>query len=98
MRSSRTCSGQFICAAVFSLLIAGNSQADIVGPYTADVNTLHLWHMDQSTVPVLDSVPTGGTNLTSLHNLATLGNASFPGFGSALNASGQGPTVAGACY
>src|SRR5262249_52617684 len=30
--------------------------------------------------------------------LATLGNASFPGFGSALNTFGQGPTVAGACY
>jgi len=54
--------------------------------------------MDQSSVPVLDSVTSGATNLTSLQNLATLGNASFAGFGSALNAYGQGPNVAGACY
>jgi autotransporter-associated beta strand protein len=98
MRSYKTSIAQFTCAAVFSALTGLNSSADIVGPYTADVNTLHLWHMDQIAVPVLDSVSTGGTNLTSLQNLATLGNASFPGFGSALSAYGQGPTVAGACY
>ena len=87
----------FITSAAIAMA-AANSNANIVGPYTADANTLHLWHMDQSTVPVVDAVASGGTNLTSLQNLATLGNASFPGFGSALNAYGQGPTVAGACY
>jgi autotransporter-associated beta strand protein len=87
-----------VWASALTTLAAVNTKANIVGPYTADANTLHVWHMDQSTVPVLDAVPVGGTNLTSLQNLATLGNASFPGFGSALNAYGQGPTVAGACY
>jgi len=98
MRSYKALIAQLLCVMVVSAGTAVNCNANIVGPYTADANTLHLWHMDQSTVPVLDSVPTGGTNLTSLQNLATLGNASFPGFGSALNAYGQGPTVAGACY
>jgi autotransporter-associated beta strand protein len=94
MRSSY----EALITAVVLGTIAINSNANIVGPYTPDVNTLHLWHMDQSTVPVLDSVTSGGTNLTSLQNLATLGNASFPGFGSALSAYGQGSAVAGACY
>jgi len=48
--------------------------------------------MDQTTVPVLDSVTSGGTNLTSLQNGATLGNASYQGFGSALNTYGPGLT------
>jgi hypothetical protein len=73
MRSSY----EALIAAVVLGTIAINSKANIVGPYTADVNTLHLWHMDQSTVPVLDSVSSGGTNFTVLTNGATLGNASF---------------------
>ena len=85
-------------AAILSGLATANINANIVGPYTADGNTLHLWHMDQSTVPVLDSVASGGTNLTSLQNGATLGNASYPGFGSAVNAYGPGPNFASSCY
>jgi autotransporter-associated beta strand protein len=76
---------------------AVNSNANIVGPYTADVNTLHLWHLDQSTVPVLDSVSSGGTNFNVLTNGATLGNASFTGFGTALSAFGPGTLTNGAC-
>jgi autotransporter-associated beta strand protein len=72
------------------------TKANIVGPYTADVNTLHLWHMDQSTVPVLDSATSGGTNFNVLTNGATLGNASFTGFGSALSAVGPGTITNGA--
>lgn len=98
MRSYKTLLIQLIAAAILTTLLTTNSKANIVGPYTADVNTLHLWHMDQSTVPVLDSVTSGGTNLTSLQNGATLGNASFAGFGSALNAYGPGPSFASSCY
>jgi autotransporter-associated beta strand protein len=86
-----------IAALVLSAMVTV-TKANIVGPYTADVNTLHLWHMDQSTIPVLDSVTSGGTNLTSLQNGATLGNASFPGFGSALNTYGPGPNFTGSSY
>src|SRR3954463_13437861 len=72
------------------LLSQPSVRATIVGPYTADANTLHLWHMDASVVPVLDAVASGGTNLVGLQNAATLANASYPGFGSALNTVGSG--------
>jgi autotransporter-associated beta strand protein len=64
--------------------MAASVQAAIVGPYSPDANTLHLWHMDQATAPVIDSAA-GGTNLAGLFNGATLGNASFTGFGNSLN-------------
>ena len=68
------------------MLFAGfNAHALIVGPYTADANTLHLWHMDASAAPVPDAVVSGGVNLAGLLNGATLNNASYSGFGSALN-------------
>src|SRR6267142_5306925 len=94
MRSSY----ETLIAAVVLGTTAIHSNANIVGPYTADGNTLHLWHMDQTTVPVLDSVTSGGTNLTSLQNGATLGNASYQGFGSALNTYGPGPNFTGSSY
>ncbi|MGW8256490.1 MAG: PEP-CTERM sorting domain-containing protein, partial [Thermoguttaceae bacterium] len=31
------------------------AMAAIVGPYTADANTIHLWHLDESTVPTPDA-------------------------------------------
>ncbi len=63
--------------------------AIIVGPYTADTNTLHLWHLDEPAVPAADSAD-GGTNLTALHGSASLGNASFTGFGNCLSTAGSG--------
>lgn len=84
-------------ATILGALAAATCHANIVGPYTADVNTLHLWHMDQSTVPVVDSVPSGGTNFNVLTNGATLGNASFAGFGTAVSAFGPGLVTNGAC-
>ena len=45
------------------------------GTYGVDSSTLHLWHLDESAVPCIDSAP-GGTNLTSRSGGATLGNAS----------------------
>src|SRR5438067_1463242 len=69
-----------------AVLLAGfSSEASVLGEYTADANTLHLWHMNETSVPLLDSVSTGGTNLFGLTNGATLGNASFTGFGNALS-------------
>lgn len=44
--------------------------------YATDTATLHLWHFDGVTTPVVDFAP-GGTNLTYLINGATLGNASY---------------------
>jgi hypothetical protein len=71
-----------VCAS----LLQFQAQALIVGPYSRDANTLHLWHLDEAAAPALDSAP-GGTNLTALGNGATLGNASFTGFGTALSTS-----------
>lgn len=68
------------------------AQAALYGPYAADSDTLHLWHMD-SPAPVEDAVPSGGTNLVGLLNGAALGDASYPGFGTALNTTDGGPDV-----
>jgi hypothetical protein len=66
------------------LLGSGRVYAIVSGPYTADSNTLHLWHITETTVPVVDS-GTGGVNLTSLGTGSgnSLGNTSYPGFGNA---------------
>src|ERR1035437_2952841 len=65
------------------------ARAFIVGPYTADTNTVHLWHLDETAVLVLDSAY-GGTNLTAIHGSASLGNASITGFGNCLSTAGSG--------
>jgi peptidoglycan/xylan/chitin deacetylase (PgdA/CDA1 family) len=62
------------------------SRAEILGPYTPDADTLHLWHMNETTPPVVDAAP-NGTDLTALENGATLGNESYTGakgFGTAV--------------
>jgi peptidoglycan/xylan/chitin deacetylase (PgdA/CDA1 family) len=62
------------------------SQAEILGPYTPDADTLHLWHMNETAAPVVDAAP-NGTDLTALDNGATLGNESYTGakgFGTAV--------------
>ena len=66
--------------------------AFIVGPYTANSDTLHLWHLDEAAVPAVDSAASG-INLSFLNTGATLGGASFTGFGNALN-TGVGTTNA----
>jgi hypothetical protein len=80
--------GLFAAAALFFQF---GAQSAILGPYSSDANTLHLWHMDTG-VPVIDAVSSGGTNLTVAGGGATLTDASFPGFGTALNTvdGGQG--------
>src|ERR1039458_7553160 len=55
-------------------------RAFIVGPYTANSDTLHLWHLDEAAVPAVDSAASG-INLSFLNTGATLGDASFTGFG-----------------
>ena len=82
-------------ALLVSALALANSHADIVGPYTQDLNTLHLWHINEGTTPAVDAASSGGTNLTALQNGATLANVSISGFGSAVSTYGSGPAVAG---
>ncbi len=83
--------------AVFLIsFLALASHAALVGPYAPDASTLHLWHINESTTPVIDAVSSGGTNLTALQNGATLANVSLSGFGTALSTLGSGPNFAGA--
>jgi len=65
-------------------------RGNIVGPYAPDSDTIHLWHMNEPLVPVID-VGSGGTHLTALRNGATLGTPSAQGFGLALSTFDGGP-------
>ena len=73
-------------------------QAEITGPYTADSNTLHLWHLDEANPgPAQPAAGVAGSfNLSpddgkSPGSPATLGNAAFAGFGTSGDTSaGQG--------
>jgi hypothetical protein len=80
------------------------AQAAISGPYSVDANTMHLWHLDESSTPAADQAhynyagsftvkpdsnqPLGALFGTAPASTATLGNASFSGFGTALNTAG----------
>jgi autotransporter-associated beta strand protein len=78
-----TIAGLLAAALLFTGLNAG---ASIVGPYTTDVNTLHLWHLDELAAPAIDAVSNPpGTNCINLANGATLGTNSYAGFGTALS-------------
>lgn len=69
-------------------LIAVSSDSNIVGPYTVDPYTLHLWHLDEAEVPCLDSATSSNLSLSGLLNGAQLANAAYPGFGTSLNTLG----------
>lgn len=72
-------------------LVQGYSaSASTLRPYTVDAETLHLWHMNDQSVPVID-MGSDGTHLTALRNGATLGNVSYRGFGTALSTYDGGP-------
>lgn len=71
------------------------AQAALVGPYSVDSNTMHLWHLDETATPAADqahyayagtftTLPDANRPLTGLFGGATLGNSSAPGFGTAL--------------
>ena len=68
--------------------IASSSQAAIIGPYSVDANTLHLWHLNDSAVPIQDASGVATPiNLASLGGGTgqSLGATSFAGFGTAYS-------------
>ena len=83
-----------LLAAIFTPWLA---QAFILGPYTPDANTLHLYHLDDSTTPVVDSATVAGsTNLNNLANSATLGNTAYSNtFNTCLSTLGGGQNSVG---
>jgi hypothetical protein len=90
--------------AVLAATAAAPTLAAIRAPYTADANTLHLWHLNELATPAADEahydyqgtpvVPDASLPLTTLFGGAELGAASFTGFGTALN-QGVGAQNAG---
>lgn len=78
---------------VVFLVQADTARASTIRPYTPDPDTLHLWHMNDQSVPVID-MGSDGTHLTALRNGATLGNVSYRGFGTALSTYDGGPDSA----
>ena len=73
--------------AVFAVVcwLSGTATGAIIGPYTADANTLHLYHLNESAAPAAD---TGSA--TTLRPMSTevgspLGAASYSGFGNAAS-------------
>jgi hypothetical protein len=78
---------------LIAALVSRPGVAAIV-PLQADGSTLHLWHLDETGVPCLDSVP-GGTNLAALAGGATLGNTSISGFGTCLSTLDGGQSAFG---
>jgi len=69
---------------VLTLSVRFESRAGLTAPYINDSSTLQLWHMNDAATPVTTSA-TGGQNLNALVNGASLNNASFLGFGTALS-------------
>src|SRR6267378_4042557 len=81
---------------LFIAFIPALSQAVIIGPYTPDANTLHLYHFDEPAggVVVANSGTIGG-NAYSVNETAAsatpptvttvLGAAAFSGFGNAVS-------------
>jgi hypothetical protein len=89
--------GAFAFAA--AALFAGNSWAGTFGPFTADADTLHLWHMNDGSGPVADDPSVASPlNLTLVDQATanpgvgsntTLGNAGFTGFGTSAGFAGN---------
>jgi len=65
---------------------AGIAKADVV-PYTADANTLHLYHLDESAANIIDyGNGYGGVKINLWpNNVPSLGAATYTGFGTSLN-------------
>jgi hypothetical protein len=70
------------------LATAFTSRGAILGPYSADANTLHLWHIDEATLDVADdpsvSSPIGLTSIGAGGGNA-LGTPSYAGYGNAYS-------------
>jgi len=78
---------QLSTALAASAMLAGSASAAIVGPYSSDANTLHLWQFNEADNTATTTAATVGGVALNKANDATLGNTSFSGFGNAGNTS-----------
>jgi hypothetical protein len=83
--------------AICLLVIAQPSWATVAGPFTVDANTLHLWHLNDTAGPVVDSV-SGGLNLTPIDQAtpnpgvganAALSSSALSGLGTSVGFAGN---------
>jgi hypothetical protein len=66
---------------------------EAVKPYTVDADTLHLWHLDETSAPFANAVNTAH-NLQGMHNGAIAWTPSLGGFGTSVNTnSGTTPNL-----
>lgn len=77
---------KLFCLASLALAIPA-AHAAIVAPYTVDANTLHLWHFDEADNTATTTADAAGGISLNKASGATLGSASFSGFGRAGNTS-----------
>jgi len=89
-----------------------SASADLTGPYTADANTLYLFHFNETGVAVTANAGSKGGNLITVTNDSSfdglagilpqvstlLGYASYTGFGAALSATNIDGSNGAAAY
>jgi hypothetical protein len=49
---------KFIAISVVATALITPLRADLLGPYSPDPATLHLWHFDDSSAPAIDAIGT----------------------------------------
>ncbi len=81
---------KFSLAVATAAILTSSVTADIVGPYTVDADTLHLWHLDET--GNLASDATGAVSV-SRQSGATFGNPAFTGFGTAGNTNAASNSI-----
>ncbi|MEX2093479.1 MAG: PEP-CTERM sorting domain-containing protein [Pirellulales bacterium] len=74
-------------ALVVLVVLAPAAWAGIIGPYTVDSSTLHLYHLDEDDLASSSADATGAQHMNGLLNGATLGNTAYTGFNGALDTS-----------
>ncbi len=91
-RSTRTCLRNLLILSGILGYLSASSAAII--PYPMDVDTLQLWHFDESpSASVCSNAVPGGIPLTAIRDGATLGNAALPGFGASASTYDAGPSA-----
>jgi hypothetical protein len=80
------------CVALLLLAVASPAQAGLLGPYTADSHTLHLYHVNESANNVEDYGYTDGNDIDMQVSGTGFGATAYSGFGTSID-MGSGANV-----
>jgi hypothetical protein len=80
------------CVGLLLLAAASPARAGLLGPYTADSHTLHLYHLNESANNVEDYGYTDGNDVDMLVSSAGFGATAYSGFGTSID-MGSGTNV-----